>query len=177
MFEIYNPSYFIKHKYGGGFHVKHSKYNFILCHDFVYSGDTITNYDVVKKRFDEKIRNFRESLDNQDNILIFINFSEYINDLRIDDMVQCIESKTNVPFFIFIFTNDKIPMNPNPSNVIIIRLTKKFIIWPTYDVTNKKILYKEIYDKFIENLNLCGVKHDFPINFVEPKDIYQHIIF
>lgn len=138
-------------------------------HDYINVNEKITNYDEVKKRFDIKIKNFNESLSNEKNILIFINFADNIRELKIDEMVVCLRSKTKLPFYIFIFVNNEFVSddytNPSPSNVIIIKSEDSFQQWWLKKADDKYIFHKEIYEKFLDALNTFGLKHDFPITY------------
>ena len=74
--EIYNKDKLIIVKNG----VKHKDYNFLFNHDYVINNYTLTNYDFIKLRFDEKIKNFRGILASG-NTCIFITFTKDIDKL------------------------------------------------------------------------------------------------
>lgn len=128
----------------------------------------MVNYDMVKKRYGEKIHNFNKSMNRDNNMLIFITCVQKtttIKDLRIS------------PFYIFIFTNEKVESNSrsNMENVAIINL-KNIITdwWCQYELKNgvakwkstgKEKLFGEAYTKFIETLQKFGIEHNFPITY------------
>ena len=68
-------------------HILHTKYGFILNHDYIYKDGEFINYDFVVERFNLKINNFKESLANN-NRLIFLNFANDVRGMKITEMVD-----------------------------------------------------------------------------------------
>jgi hypothetical protein len=145
-------------------YVSHIYYDFGFNHDYKTLNNEITNYDFVKNRFDEKISNFREMLKSP-NKSIFINFTNNVDNLKINDLLKWLES--NKPnFHIIIYTNNNYK-DINYKNVSIIKLDNNYNQWWTMTPNIKYILYEEIYTKFIECIYVNKIEHNFPNKFNE----------
>jgi hypothetical protein len=142
-------------------HIQHIKYNFILNHDYIISNSQISNYDFVKNRFDVKIKNFKELLLSE-NMCVFIVFSKNVDNLKIDEMIEWLSlHKKN--FHIIIFTPEKHNKISYSDLYSIINMKYHYKDWWKMDITNKTILYKEIYKQFIQCLAYRNIVHDFPL--------------
>ena len=56
-----------------------------------------------------------------------------------------------------IFTNNDYTTDYNHINLSIIKLTNSYLEWYGFSKSVKEKLYKEIYDKFIERLQVVGI--------------------
>ena len=161
--EIYDKKYFkIENQL-----IKNEKYNFIFCHDYTIVNNEITNYDVIKDRFEIKIKNFEEILRSEKPI-IFISFSDNINNFKITDMLNWLKcNKKN--FHLFIFTTNDYSIHLNDPNLSIIRLTSKHDIWIWWrmEKETQKEVFKEIYERFIECCKNKNIHNNFPSSFEE----------
>lgn len=148
--------------------IHHSIYNFYFNHDYKIENDKIINYEIVKNRFDIKIKNLREMLQNE-NMSIFFTFTNSstsrANELKINDMLNYLNNKKN-KFHLMIFTNDDFKMDNIP-NLSIINLEHSLDFWYKMPLQKQIFLYKEIYNKFINALKLNNIVHSFPENFEE----------
>jgi hypothetical protein len=142
--------------------VYHDVYNFYFNHDFKYINNEITNYDICKNRFDIKIKNFREMLQNE-NMCIFITFKKTIDEFKINDMVNFFNNNKK-KFHLMIFTTEDL-IYDNIPNVSIIKIEQSFDKWFVMPLQKKIFLYKEIYNKFINTLRLNNIVHSFPEKF------------
>ena len=136
-------------------YVYHKIYKFIFNHDYDVKDSIITNYDFIKYRFDLKIKNFKEMLAN-DTKTIFINFSHDVNSLNIDEML-CWLKKNKKNFYLIIFTYEFYFINYNSEHLSIIKLENTFYKWWQMEKSVMTILYKEIYNKFINCLLQRGL--------------------
>ena len=142
-------------------HIQHKKYNFVLNHDYTISNSQISNYDFVKSRFDIKIKNFKELLFSE-NMCVFIVFSKNVDNLKIDEMIEWL-SLHKKKFHIMIFTPEKHKTISTSDLYSIIDMKYHYKDWWKMDITNKTILYKEIYKQFIQCLAYRNIVHDFPL--------------
>lgn len=158
--DIYNKEFFsIIPDYKGNNIVKHTKYNFEFQHDYKLNKlNEITNYELVASRFDIKIANFREMMQNP-SLTIFIQYTYIINlselQLFIDYLTQ-----HGKGFFIIMFTsckNEKIDI----PNVSVIDVEDKGWYYGV-DKVIKQSIAEEHYSKFIECLTANNIVHDFP---------------
>ena len=132
--------------------VKHSLYNFHFNHDYKLLNDKITNYDIIKNRFDIKIKNFKEMLIS-DNLTVFITFSDNVDNLNIINWINWI-NKNKKLYHLIIFTSNNYKNTidiKDLSNLSIIKLKQKYNGWWKMIITEKLLLYNEIYEKFISN--------------------------
>lgn len=143
--------------------VKHTLYKFIFNHEFTIENWQITNYDAVKNRFDEKIRNFREMLQSNHKT-IFINVAEDIDNLNIDGMLKWLkENKRN--FHLIIITDRHYNTRYESENLSIIKLENSFRGWWNMSDNTKVNLYQEMYNKFITCLEQKNIENNFPKNY------------
>jgi hypothetical protein len=146
--------------------VFHKLYNFQFNHDYKIKDSKIDNYDFIKERFDIKIKNFRDMLVDENNT-IFITFSGNVNNLKILDMLEWFDTNKK-SFHLIIFTNNSYTLDSSFSKKItIIKLDNSYHNWYKMEKLPKNVLYKEIYDKFINCLTLCNIKNEFPKTFEE----------
>lgn len=159
LYKIYDKNYLIKMEDGT---TKHKLYDFLLNHDFKYDDlSNIVNYDLVKKRFNEKINNYNEIF--KLNICnIFINFTHNVNNLDITGFLKLYKNKINFHLIIFTDNNHKDIID---ENISIIKLKNTYTEWYLMNNERKDILYQEIYVRFIEVLNKNKIVHDFPENY------------
>ena len=163
---IYNKKYLLPDANDSTF-VYHTGYNFIFNHDYVTSNGEITNYDFVKQRFDLKIKNFREML-GEDNLCIFINFTDNVAELKIVDMLIWLNNhKKNFHLIIFTTNPDVSSYYSEHDRLSIIMLKKQYNSWFTLPKEEKMDLYREIYGEFLECLKVNHIIHDFPKSFEE----------
>ena len=156
--QIYNLD-FLKKKDNETIHIL---YNFRFNHDYKYdSSSNITNYDYVKKRFIEKINNNKE-IYNLNNYNIFINFTDDINNLNINGFLALYEKK--IKYYLFIFTNNNYK-EFNKKHISVIKLKNSYVDWYEMDEKKKNVLYEEIYSKFINELNINKLYHNFPTKY------------
>ena len=143
--------------------VKHTLYKFIFNHEFTIENWQITNYDAVKNRFDEKIRNFREMLQSNHKT-IFINVAEDVDNLNIDGMLKWLkENKRN--FHLIIITDRHYNTGYQSENLSIIKLGNSFRSWWSMSDKTKANLYEEMYSKFIKCLEQKNIENNFPKNY------------
>jgi hypothetical protein len=141
-------------------HVYHKFYNFIFNHDYIVKNFKIINYNFIKNRFDNKIKNFRETL-LTNNSTVFITFTSNFKNLKINDMLIWLNNNIN-KFQLIIFTNDNIENYLIDYNLSIIKLDNLYYGWWMLDEPTKYNLYKEIYDKFLICLDNKNILHNFP---------------
>lgn len=140
----------------------HSQYNFKFNHDYVHNNSTIINYDLVRNRFDTKIKNFREMLATP-TTTVFISFVENVDTSNIDGMVEWL--RANKPnFHLMIFTNTAYTTK-DINDVSILKIDRSYANWWLMDNMSKRLVYKEIYGKFIQCLSIADIRHDFPNTF------------
>ena len=145
--------------------VRHGLYNFVFNHDYVINNSEVLNYDFVCNRFDLKIKNFREMLTSE-NTCVFITFAEDVDHLKIDDMLNWLSINKN-KFHLIIYTNNPYTKNYSSTNLSIIVLEHSYHQWYAMDSNTKGILYKEIYDKFLNCLQSSNIEHSLPLTFEE----------
>ena len=166
---IYDKQYFKLEK-----SVVHTKYNFIFNHDYQIRNNKIHNYDHIKNRFNDKINDFKNMLENN-NTKIFITFTGNIDALYINEMMECLNNLIkNKKFYLIIFSDNAFT-ELNIENVFKIKLDNKYDNWWVFDKNKKMILYKEIYTKFINVLTNNNIPNNFPktieqTNFSTDKD-------
>ena len=98
--KIYDKKYLKKHND----YTKHLLYNFKFNHDYKYDEySNIINYDFIKSRFIEKIKNYNQIF-NLNMFNIFINFTNNVNNFNINDFLQLYKNKIN--YHLIIFTNN-----------------------------------------------------------------------
>lgn len=144
--------------------VSHTLYKFKFNHDYNTSNKCITNYQVIKNRFDEKIKNFRSML-NSPNKTIFINFTNNVDKKNINEMLNWQKTHKNNSHLI-IFTNNPYSIG-NTQNLSIIHLEHSYESWWEIEKPKRIHLYKEIYDKFLICLKQNNIDHDFPMTLKE----------
>jgi hypothetical protein len=145
--------------------IQHTLYKFIFKHDYVVKNSKVVNYDMVKSRFDTKIKNFREMLAS-DTFSVFITFTQNVDNLKIHEMLSWL--RTNKPkFHLMIFTNTVHAIVDPIENLSIVVLDNVYDGWWLMEKTIKCSLYKEIYEKFIACLQDNGIAHSFPKTFEE----------
>ena len=140
--------------------VVHTSYYFHFNHDYIIENSNFTNYDFVKKRFDVKIKNFRDMLANESKT-IFINFCENIDTIDINGMLLWLQNnKKN--FHLIIFTYNDYSSNYESNNLSIIKLQNNYGGWWDLNEQKKVILYNEIYEEFLNCLENANIENDFP---------------
>ena len=167
--DIYSKEYLKVQDYKSSLHeIINTKYNFLFNHDFVCDEEgNIANYDHIKIRFDEKIKNFKLLYNKNCSKKIFISFSENIKHNDYDKFVGFFDSNT----YLLQYTNSNLKPNKTYKNIKIIRLENDYQTWwrlePIEDppsieyiykyADNPKYprytLYKEIYETFINYLS------------------------
>ena len=166
---IYDKQYFKLEK-----SVVHTKYNFIFYNDYQTINNKIHNYDHIKNRFNDKINDFKNMLENN-NTKIFITFTGNIDALYINEMMECLNNLIkNKKFYLIIFSDNAFT-ELNIENVFKIKLENKYDDWWVFDKNKKMILYKEIYTKFINVLTNNNIPNNFlktieQTNFSTDKD-------
>jgi hypothetical protein len=144
--------------------IKNKKLNFMHNHDFSYdiSTNTITNYNFIVKEFDLKIQNFKEICKNQ-KLPIFINFTDNINNYKFKEVLDILQKYIHKKFYIFIFIYGIHKREISEyDNIKYIYLDNNFFEWWKHPKEIKKILYKEIYEKYIDIM----IKLNININFI-----------
>ena len=156
-------------KYCHNIVIKNIKYNFAFNHDFAYdiSNNTITNYDFIVNEFNEKIINFKELMINE-KTPVFINFSEnnkyFFNFEKMNNMLK---KWCNKKFYIFVFlfstknTVNKIVNDYDNDNIILIHLENDLSNWHIQPKDIKKILFKEIYEKYCDTMKKLELENEF----------------
>lgn len=154
-----------KHLIIQGNDVYHNLYHFVFNHEYVIKDSELSNYNLVKERFNVKINNFRETLSSNDNC-VFITFSDNINKLNITDMLNWL-SNNKPNFHLMIFTNNSYNVNINSNKLSLIKLDNSYNEWWNMNISQKNIVYNEIYNKFLNCLKSNNITHDFPETFNE----------
>lgn len=138
--------------------VIHTSYNFIFNHDYIVENSNFTNYNVIKERFDIKIKHFREMLASQKKA-VFINFNNSVDASDITGMLNWLQNnKKN--FHLIIFTDKNYSFTHTSPNLSIIKLQNKFNGWWEMNDQQKTVLYKEIYEKFIGCLLNANIENN-----------------
>uniref|UniRef100_A0A6C0BB20 Papain-like cysteine peptidase n=1 Tax=viral metagenome TaxID=1070528 RepID=A0A6C0BB20_9ZZZZ len=145
--------------------VSHTLYNFKFNHDYIMENKQITNYDFIKNRFDEKIKNFRNMLQSP-NKTIFINFTENVDKKKINEILAWQRIHKNNSHLI-IFTNNPYSNHYNSPQLSIIHLEHSYQLWWEIEKPKRIHLYKEIYDKFLNCLKENNIDHNFPMSLKE----------
>ena len=159
--KIYDKKYLKKHND----YTKHLLYNFKFNHDYKYDEySNIINYDFIKSRFIEKIKNYNQIF-NLNMFNIFINFTNNVNNFNINDFLQLYKNKIN--YHLIIFTNNDYN-SINNKNISIVKLKNNYSMWWETNKNTKNILYEEIYIRFIEVLNINKIIHNFPEIYISP---------
>lgn len=141
--------------------VGNKKYKFIFNHDYETEVSQIINYDFICKRFDIKIKNFKEML-LRESICIFITFSENVDKLKIDEMLDWLSTNKH-NFHLIIFTYNTYSVVCNSKFCSIIQLKYDYKDFYNMDKPKKAVIYEDIYEKFINCLHQCGIENDFPL--------------
>ena len=140
--------------------VRHRAYNFVFNHDYKVEGGAITNYEVVRDRFDVKIQNFKEML-RSDATCVFITFSDEPWTLKIRDMDGWL-ARNKQRYHWLIFTDCvRHEVRDLPSTCSIVVLQSSYQSWWAMDRDTKRRLYAEIYGAFLGCLEGRGVHHGF----------------
>ena len=135
----------------------HTKYNFEFVHDYQYNPgtNTVSNYNYIKNKYEKKIKNFKELLNNNNKLILTVYqplcTSKY-KTLQIDDMMITLKEKyPNKIFFLIIFTDSKI-IDSNLDNVYVEKLKLELLYhwFNTDNGSNKEINSK--YQKIIEEI-------------------------
>lgn len=145
--------------------VKHGLYNFIFNHDYSIVNAEISNYEFIKTRFDIKIKNFRDMLIDS-NKCIFIVFCDNIDTLMVDEMLNCL-SHIKQHFHLIIYTDNNFLSTYTSEHLSIVKLENPYNNWWSKDDNTKYLLYKEIYDTFLQCLLNANIDHNFPQCFAE----------
>lgn len=138
-------------------------YNFAFPHDYKLENTEITNYDAIVERFNEKITNFKDALQN-DRMVVFLGYTRSIQQLQIKEMLGWMEENmTRFHLVLFSYNDDKAQplcdvVSPNLS---IIRMGECVWYWNTTEEKREEIK-KDHYGKFIQCLNEKCILHDFP---------------
>jgi len=140
--------------------VRHKKYNFIFNHDYKITDSQINNYHNIRDRFNLKINNFREIMKSE-KMCVFIVFTKNVDNLKIIEMVEWL-SNNKKNFHLMIFTSNTNNVS-NSTYWTIINLNNDYNRWFEMNETCKNTLYEEIYEKFINCLNQCNIKHTFSL--------------
>lgn len=147
--------------------VFHKLYNFTFNHEFKIENSNFTNYDTVKKRFDEKIVNFRKMLSSK-NKTIFITVADYVDELKINDMLNWLkEHKKN--FHLIIITDKKYSNKHESKDHTIIKIENTYKKWWLMEDKKKAIVYEEMYNKFIDCLKDRNIENNFPKCYKESE--------
>jgi len=144
--------------------IKNKKLNFTHNHDFAYdiSTNTITNYNFIVKEFDLKIQNFKEICKNE-KLPIFINFTNNINYYKMKEVLDILQKYIHKKFYIFIFIYGIHKREISEyDNIKYIYLDNNLDDWWKQPKEIKEILYKEIYEKYIDIM----IKLNIDINFI-----------
>jgi len=162
--------------------VTHTKYHFNFHHDFLFDPEknTITNYDFIKAKYQEKIANTRNMFfSDPTKPLVFLNFCfPAVSDTSVtecmDDMCATLRGllPAGKPFYILVFSDDKDRQFAQP-NVVGIHLSQPVEMWHTRSLAENRSLYKEIYITFHRALQRFGLEHHFPV-FAETPYYREH---
>jgi hypothetical protein len=155
--KIYSKEYLIIQKDNI---VHHTFYKFSFNHEYEVKFNRFTNYDFIKQRFDLKIRNFRGMLQSN-NFCIFIAFTENVDTLKISEMLEWLK-KNKPQFHLIIYTNNSYTTGVQCKNLTIITLKNSYKDWWSLPKPQQIILYKEIYDEFINCLNIQNITNNLP---------------
>ena len=139
---------------------KHTSFQFTLNHDYKMVNNEIINSDRVKEWYDIKIKNFREML-MSDKPVIFINFTQNIDELNIAGMVNWLTNNV-ASFYLMIFTDKPYTVVNQYPNVFFITLDVSYVNWFEKEEHDKIAIYKDIYTKFIHILDTAHIEHNFP---------------
>lgn len=138
----------------------HTLFQFTLNHDYKMVNNEIINSDRVKEWYDIKIKNFREML-MSDKPVIFINFTQNIDELNIAGMVNWLTNNV-AGFYLMIFTDKPYTVVNQYPNVFYITLDVSYVNWFEKEEHVKIAIYKDIYTKFIDTLDTAHIEHNFP---------------
>jgi hypothetical protein len=95
---------------------------------------------------------------------VFITFTYNVDLLNINDMLMWLNNnKKN--YHLIIFTNNPYSSNYNSNRLCIIKLENSYDYWWLMEKKVKKVLFKEIYHKFIKCLSNSNIIHNFPKKF------------
>lgn len=147
--------------------VVHKLYDFVFNHEFKIENSTFTNYDAVKKRFDEKIGNFRKMLSSE-NKTVFITVAKDVDELKINDMLKWLKDHKK-DFHLIIITDKEYSNKKESEYHSIIKLEKSFDRWWVMEDKHKVVLYKEMYNKFIACLKSKKIKNNFPERYANTE--------
>lgn len=140
--------------------VHHTFYKFSFNHEYEVKFNRFTNYDFIKQRFDLKIHNFRQILKSNE-VCVFITFTENLDSLKINEMINWL--KVNKPqFHLLIYTNNSYTKTQQFNNLTIIKLKNSYKDWWQLPKPQQIILYKEIYDEFMNCLNVHNITNNLP---------------
>lgn len=146
--------------------VYHKVYGFCYNHDYkVDANFNIINYDEVKERYDMKIANFKNMCESE-AFALFINFTDRVENLKINEMIDCLNRKKKGKYHLMIFTyNSSKIQNESSEYVTIIYLKNRFSQWWKKTPNENTPLYEEIYSNMIKILEEKNIVHNFPIFF------------
>ena len=140
----------------------HTLYDFGFPHDYKIKENKIINYDEVKQRFDEKIKNFKDTLNNND-LTIFITVQLPSTDVIINAINWLEENKPN--FHLVLMDIDRKRVDPSiiSEKVSLIRLEKADQpYWNNMFSLKSKDFFEEMYVKFLDALHQKNIKHNYP---------------
>jgi hypothetical protein len=148
--------------------ITNTKFNFGFSHHYNYdvSNNCINNYGFVVEQLKNRINDFKNILKNEKKI-IFVNFSFYssLKNMKIDEMMNTLNSMINKNYYMFIFLYDykRLPNNIDEEykdfyqemsnkykNIKIIFLKSDFTEWWKKDTNVKSVLYGEICEGFLK---------------------------
>lgn len=148
--DLYAREYFVKEDYT---RMRHSKLNFRLNHDYTYGqGNNLSNYDIVKDRFLQKIKNWDTMLYEETGPIVLITFTSVVDHIRFNDAMAWFRERnvadritwvvfTNMPYF-----------PPRVKGVHIVKLVHPYVNWWKPDI-NHSLLVDEVRTKFQEILD------------------------
>jgi hypothetical protein len=148
--------------------IKNKKLNFTHNHDFEFdiSTNTIRNYDFIVNQFNIKIKNFKEICNNE-KLPIFIHFTNTINNYKLKDILDILQKYIHKKFYIFIFIYGIQKREISEyDNIKYIYLENVLDCWWKQPDELKEIMYKEIYDKYVDIMIELNIDTNcIPFNF------------
>ncbi len=158
--DIYKIEY-LKYNVPQPWTVTHTLYDFGFHHDYTIQENKIINYDKVKRRFDEKIKNFKDTLNNND-LTIFITMDLPCTDVIINTINWLEENKPNFHLVLMDIYNKPVDASIISEKVSLIRLEKYCDFWTNLFSLKSKEFFEEIYVKFLNALHQKNIKHNYP---------------
>lgn len=147
--------------------VEHKEYKLAFNHDYKIVNSQINNYELVRDRFDLKIKNFREMM-LREKLCVFILFTKNLDSLKITDALEWL-SLNKKHFHLMIFTSNVHTTVVDSKLCSIINLKNKYDKWYRMENETKIALYQEVYDEFISCLTRNSIQHEFPQMFSDTE--------